>query len=89
MHGGVAKDDLKKENVDALKKGLINLERHINNTRKFGLPVTIAVNHFITDTDKEMNALLDFCKTQGVKASKCTHWSNGRRRNKRISKKCC
>ncbi len=77
MHGGVPKDDLKNENVDALKKGLVNLERHINNTRKFGLPVTIAVNHFITDTDKEMNTLLDFCKTQGVKASKCTHWSNG------------
>ena len=77
MHGGVQKEDLKNENVDALKKGLVNLERHINNTRKFGLPVTIAVNHFITDTDKEMNTLLDFCKTQGVKASKCTHWSNG------------
>ena len=77
MHGGVGKDDLKNENVEALKKGLVNLERHINNTRKFGLPVTIAVNHFITDTDKEMNTLLDFCKTQGVKASKCTHWSNG------------
>ena len=77
MHGGVPKEDLKNENVDALKKGLVNLERHINNTRQFGLPVTIAVNHFITDTDKEMNTLLDFCKTQGVKASKCTHWSNG------------
>ena len=77
MHGGVLKDELKNENVKALKKGLVNLERHINNTRKFGLPVTIAVNHFITDTDKEMKTLLDFCKTQGVKASKCTHWSNG------------
>ena len=77
MHGGLAKDDLKKENIDALKKGLVNLERHINNIRKFGLPVTIAVNHFITDTDKEMKTLLDFCKTQGVKSSKCTHWSDG------------
>ena len=77
MHGGVLKDELKNENVKALKKGLVNLERHINNTRKFGIPVTIAVNHFITDTDKEMKTLLDFCKTQGVKASKCTHWSNG------------
>ena len=77
MHGGLSKDELKNENVDALKKGLVNLERHINNTRKFGIPVTIAVNHFITDTEKEMNTLLDFCKTQGVKASKCTHWSNG------------
>jgi len=86
MHGGVTKDDLKKENVDALKKGLINLERHINNTRKFGLPVTIAVNHFITDSDKEMKALLDFCKTQGVKASKCTHWSNGGEGAKELAK---
>ena len=55
MHGGVAKDELKNENLDALKKGLVNLERHINNTRKFGIPVTIAVNHFVTDTEKEMN----------------------------------
>ncbi|MDC3016371.1 formate--tetrahydrofolate ligase [Candidatus Pelagibacter sp.] len=77
MHGGALKDELKNENVKALKKGLVNLERHINNTRKFGLPVTIAVNHFITDSDKEMKTLLDFCKTQGVKASKCTHWSKG------------
>ena len=86
MHGGVAKDDLKKEDVEALKKGLINLERHINNTRKFGLPVTIAVNHFITDSDNEMNALLDFCKTQGVKASKCTHWSHGGEGTKELAK---
>ena len=77
MHGGVPKDELKNENVEALRNGLVNLERHIKNTRKFGLPVTVAVNHFITDTDKEMDTLLDFCKTQGVKASKCTHWSNG------------
>jgi len=77
MHGGVAKDELKNENLDALKKGLVNLERHINNTRKFGIPVTIAVNHFVTDTEKEMSILLDFCNTQGVKASKCTHWSDG------------
>ncbi len=77
MHGGVAKEDLKKENVSALKEGMVNLRRHINNIRKFGLPVTVAVNHFITDTENEMKTLLDFCETQGVKASKCTHWSNG------------
>ena len=86
MHGGISKDELKNENVNALKKGLVNLERHINNTRKFGLPVTIAVNHFITDTDKEMKTLLDFCKTQGVKASKCTHWSNGSEGTKELAK---
>ncbi len=77
MHGGVNKEDLKKENVSALKDGLVNLRRHINNIRKFGLPVTVAVNHFITDTEDEMKTLLDFCETQGVRASKCTHWSNG------------
>ena len=85
MHGGVTKDELKNENVKALKKGLVNLERHINNTRKFGLPVTIAVNNFITDTEKEMKTLLDFCKTQGVKASKCTHWSNGSEGTKELA----
>ena len=56
MHGGVAKDDLKNKNVDALKKGLVNLQRHIENVKKFGLPVAIAVNHFIKDTDKEVKA---------------------------------
>ena len=86
MHGGLAKDELKIENVKALKKGLVNLERHINNTRKFGLPVTIAVNHFITDSEKEMKTLLDFCKTQGVKASKCTHWSDGSEGTKELAK---
>ena len=86
MHGGISKDELKNEDVKALKKGLVNLERHINNTRKFGLPVTIAVNHFITDSDKEMKTLLDFCKTQGVKASKCTHWSNGSEGTKELAK---
>ena len=77
MHGNVSKEDLKNENVTALKNGLVNLERHINNVRKFGLPVTVAINHFITDSQKEVDAVLDFCKTQGVKASMCTHWSDG------------
>jgi formate--tetrahydrofolate ligase len=86
MHGGVSKEELKIENISALKKGLVNLERHINNIRKFGLPVTIAINHFITDSDKEMNTLLNFCKTQGVKASKCTHWSNGSEGTKELAK---
>ncbi|MDC3120724.1 formate--tetrahydrofolate ligase [Candidatus Pelagibacter sp.] len=77
MHGGIAKDDLKNENVEALKKGLVNLERHIENVKKFGLPVAIAVNHFIKDTDSEVKALIDFCENLGVKASLCTHWANG------------
>ncbi len=77
MHGGVAKDDLKNENVEALKKGLVNLERHVENVKKFGLPVAIAVNHFIKDTDDEVKALVDFCNKLGIKASLCTHWANG------------
>ena len=77
MHGGVAKDDLKNENVEALKKGLVNLERHVENVKKFGLPVAIAVNHFIKDTDDEVKVLVDFCNKLGIKASLCTHWANG------------
>ena len=77
MHGGLAKDKLKKENVKALKKGLVNLERHISNVQKFGLPVTVAVNHFITDTEQEVKTLVDYCKTLNIKANLCTHWSNG------------
>ena len=77
MHGDVSKEDLKNEDVNALKKGLVNLERHINNIRKFGLPVTVAINHFVTDSKAEVDAVLSFCTTQGVKASMCTHWSDG------------
>jgi formate--tetrahydrofolate ligase len=77
MHGGLAKDELKKENVKALKKGFVNLERHISNVQKFKLPVAVAVNHFITDTEQEVRTLVDYCKTLNVKANLCTHWSNG------------
>jgi len=86
MHGGVVKEELKKENVEALKKGLVNLEKHIINVRKFGLPVAVAVNHFITDTDQEVKALIDYCKTLNVKATLCTHWSNGGEGTKELAK---
>jgi formate--tetrahydrofolate ligase len=77
MHGGVAKDGLKTENVEALKKGLANLGRHIENVKKFGVPIAVAVNHFITDTDAEVDAVKDYCKTHGVEAFKCLHWAKG------------
>ena len=77
MHGGLNKEELKKENVDALSKGLVNLKRHIENIRKYGLPVAVAVNHFITDTENETKTLIEACKNMGVKAILCTHWSNG------------
>jgi formate--tetrahydrofolate ligase len=77
MHGGVLKDDLKTENVEALKKGLVNLKRHVENIKKFGLPAIVAVNHFIKDTENEVKTLMEFCKDIGVKVSLCTHWANG------------
>ena len=77
MHGGVEKEDLKKENVKALEDGLVNLERHINNLRKFGVPVTVAVNSFINDTENEIQTLIKFAEKMGVKAFMCSHWANG------------
>ena len=77
MHGGVEKDDLKKENIDALKKGMPNLESHIQNIKKFGLEVIVAINHFITDTDKEVKIIQEKCAKLEVKVSLCTHWSDG------------
>ena len=77
MHGGVKKESLKEENTDALKKGLPNLERHVENIKKFGLEVIVAINHFITDTDNEIKIIQDYCLKLGIKVSLCTHWSNG------------
>ncbi len=77
MHGGVAKENLKTENVEALKKGLANLGRHIENIKKFGVPIAVAVNHFIADTEAEIDAVKAYCKEQGVEAFKCTHWAHG------------
>ena len=77
MHGGVKKDDLKKENIEALKKGLPNLERHIKNIKKFGLQVTVAINHFISDTDKEIKIIEEHCSKLGIKANLCMHWAKG------------
>ena len=87
MHGGVEKEDLKKENIEALKKGFVNLERHINNIKKFGVEAVIAINHFIMDTEKETKTLEEYCKNLGVKVSKCTHWSDGGAGTKDLAKK--
>jgi formate--tetrahydrofolate ligase len=77
MHGGAAREDLQKENVAALKKGLANLGRHLENMKKFGVPMAVAVNHFITDTDADVQAVQEFCKGHSVEAFKCTHWADG------------
>jgi len=85
MHGGVKKDDLKKENIEALRNGLPNLERHINNIKKFGLEITVAINHFITDTDKEVKIIEEYCSKLGVKAIVCMHWAKGGEGTKEIA----
>ncbi len=77
MHGGVEKEDLKKEDVEALKKGLVNLERHIENIKKFGLEPIVAINHFVLDTKSEINTILKFCKQKRVQVSECKHWAKG------------
>ncbi len=77
MHGGVAKEDLGTENVEAVKKGCGNLLRHIENVKKFGVPVTVSINNFITDTDAELNAVKEAAESQGVKAFIATHWADG------------
>jgi formate--tetrahydrofolate ligase len=86
MHGGVAKDDLKKENVDALRKGCANLGRHIENVKKFGVPIAVAINHFVTDTDAEVEVIREFCKEHGVQAFKCTHWAEGSKGTEALAK---
>jgi formate--tetrahydrofolate ligase len=77
MHGGVPKKELGTENVQAVKDGMANLQRHIENVQKFGVPPIVAINHFIADTDAEVQAVLDGCKKLGVKALLCKHWAQG------------
>jgi formate--tetrahydrofolate ligase len=77
MHGGVAREDLAGENVEAIIKGCANLGRHIENLKKFGVPVTVAINHFITDTDAEHKAISDYCAGHGVGCTVSSHWEHG------------
>jgi formate--tetrahydrofolate ligase len=77
MNGGVAKADLGAENVEAVKKGCANLGRHIENVKKFGVPLVVGINHFVTDTDAEVQAIKDYCAGMGVEAILNTHWANG------------
>ena len=77
MNGGVAKADLGAENVDAVKKGCANLGRHIGNLKSFGVPVVVAINHFVSDTEAEVQAVKDYVKSQGSEAILCKHWAQG------------
>ena len=77
MHGGVARDDLGSENVEAVRAGCENMIRHIRNVKSFGVPVTVAVNRFIADTDAEVEAVKAAAGAEGVKAFTASHWANG------------
>lgn len=77
MHGGVAKDKLGEENVQAVKDGCVNLARHIENVKLYGVPVIVAVNKFSADTDAEMAAVRELASSYGVKAITANHWAEG------------
>ncbi len=77
MNGGVKKEDLGTENVEAVRKGCANLGRHIENVKQFGVPVVVAMNHFISDTDAEIAAMKEFVAGQGSEAILCKHWAHG------------
>lgn len=77
MNGGVAKDDLGQENVTAVREGCANLGRHIANIKQFGVPAVVAINHFISDTDAEIEVIKAFVAEQGTEAILCKHWAKG------------
>ena len=77
MHGGVDKKDLKGENVEAVTAGLANLKQHIANIKMFNVPVAVAINHFVLDTDAELKVISNCCHELGVKSFNCKHWAEG------------
>lgn len=77
MNGGVAKDNLNEENVEAVQKGYVNLQRHIRNMKRYGVPVVVAVNKFATDTDAELNQVIDLCKADDADAYISDGWAKG------------
>ena len=77
MHGGIKKDQLGSEDVDAVLKGCENLGKHIENIGKFGVPVVVAINDYVTDTPKEHEQIINFCKNLGVQCKISSHWEKG------------
>jgi formate--tetrahydrofolate ligase len=87
MHGGVAKEDLNKENLKAVEAGLANLGRHIRNIAHFGVPAVVAVNNFTSDTEAEFQIVKKYCEGLGVEAILCKHWENGSSGTKDLANK--
>ena len=77
MHGGVKKDQLSAENIDAVLKGCENLGKHIENIGKFGVPVVVAINDYVTDTTNEHEQIINFCKNLGIQCKISSHWERG------------
>lgn len=77
MHGGVAKTDLNQENVEAVRAGFTNLERHVNNMRQYGVPVVVAINEFVADTEAEIAVLKELCQSIDVPVELASVWANG------------
>ncbi len=77
MHGGVAKESLDHEDPQAIRRGIANLERHVENLKKFKVPIVVAINRFPKDTDKELSVIEDFCKRAGVAFAPCTNFEKG------------
>ena len=87
MNGGVAKADLGAENVEAVKKGCPNLGRHIKNLKSFGVPVVVAINHFVTDTEAEVEAIKAYVKEHGAEAVLSRHWELGSKGSADLARK--
>ncbi|NNK79314.1 MAG: formate--tetrahydrofolate ligase [Litoreibacter sp.] len=85
MNGGVAKADLGEENVSAVEAGCSNLGRHIENVKSFGVPVVVGINHFVTDTDAEVEAVKAYVESQGSEAILCKHWAHGSEGTKELA----
>ncbi len=86
-NGGIAKADLGTENVEAVKKGSANLLRHIENVRQFGVPAVVAINHFVSDTDAEVQAIKDAVAEAGAEAILCQHWAKGSEGTEELARK--
>ena len=76
-NGGVKKEDLGTENLEALKKGIINLEKHIENVSKYGVPCVVTLNQFVTDTEAELNYVKEFCEERGCEFALSQVWEKG------------
>ena len=85
MNGGVARADLGEENVQAVKDGCANLGRHVENMQKYGVPAVVGINHFITDTDAEIQAVKDYVASIGSEAILCQHWAKGSEGTKELA----